>query len=108
MVSLFVRALGNCKDCDKRTTETGKSRKLFEKLLFMTICPEFKTVGCFDRFVQVLIAVLVVSLVSFRCFGGFGRFGGSGGFVSVFRWFRRFRWFCSGGFVSVFRVLVHA
>ena len=99
MVSLFVRALGNCKDCDKRTTETGKSRKLFEKLLFMAIRPEFKTVGCFDRFVQVLIAVSVVSLVSFRCFGGF---------VSVFRWFRRFRWFRSGGFVSLFRVLVHA
>ena len=89
----------------KEQLKQENQRKLFEKLLFMTIRPEFKTVGCFDHFVQVFIAVSVVSVVSFRCFGGFG---GSGGFLSVFRWFRRFRWFRSGGFVSVFRVLVHA
>ena len=89
----------------KEQLKQENQRKLFEKLLFMIIRPEFKTVGCFDRLVQVFIAVSVVSvvsLVSFRCFGGFG---GSGGFVSVFRWFR---WFRSGGFVSVFRVLVRA
>ena len=83
----------------KEQLKQENQRKLFEKLLFTTIRPEFKTVGCFDRFVQVFIAVSVVSAVSLRCFGG------SGGFVSVFRWFRRFR---SGGFVSVFRVLAHA
>ena len=74
----------------KEQLKQENQRKLFKKLLFMTIRPEFKTVGCFDRFVQVLIAVSVVSLVSavsFRCFVGFGGFG---------------------GFVSVFRVLVHA
>ena len=68
----------------KEQLKQENQRKLFEKLLFMTIRPEFKTVGCFDRFVQVLIAV---SVVSFRCFVGFGGFG---------------------GFVSAFRVLVHA
>ena len=83
----------------KEQLKQKNQRKIFEKLLFMTIRPEFKTVGCFDRFVQVFIAVSVVSVVSFRCFGGFG------GSVSVFRWFR---WYRSGGFVSVFRVLVHA
>ena len=56
----------------KEQLKQQNQRKLFDKLLFMTIRPEFKTVGCFDRFVQVFIAVSVVSLVSFRCFGGFG------------------------------------
>ena len=69
----------------KEQLKQENQRKLFEKLLFMTIHPEFKTVGCFDHFVQVFIAVSVVSLVSFRCFGG------CGGFVSVFRWCRWFR-----------------
>ena len=74
----------------KEQLKQVNQRKLFEKLLFMTIHPEFKTVGCFDCFVQVFIAVSVVSLVSFRCFGGF---------VSVFHWFR---WFCfSVSLVSV-------
>ena len=72
----------------KEQLKQQNQRKLFDKLLFMTIRPEFKTVGCFDRFVQVFIAVSVVSvvsLVSFRCFGGFGL-----SLVSVvsFRWFR--------------------
>ena len=58
----------------KEQLKQENQRKLFEKLLFMTIRPEFKTVGCFDRFVQVLIAVSVVSVVSFRCFVGFGGF----------------------------------
>ena len=69
----------------KEQLKQENQRKLFEKLLFMIIRPEFKTVGCIDRFVQVFMAVSVVSvvsLVSFRCFGGFV---GSGGFVSVFR-----------------------
>ena len=88
MVSLFVRALGNCKDCDKRTTETGKSKETIREIIIHDNRPEFKTVGCFDRFVQVFIAVSVVSVVSlvslvsvvpvvsFRCFVGFGGFGG--------------------------------
>ena len=76
----------------KEQLKQENQRKLFEKLLFMAIRPEFKTVGCFDRF-QVFIAVSVVSLVSFRCFGGsvvpvvsfrcFVGFGGFGGFVPV-------------------------
>ena len=81
MVSIFWET---AKIVIKEQLKQENQRKLFEKLLFMTIHPEFKTVGCFDRFVQVFIAVSVVSVVSFRCFGGFG------------------------GFVSVFRVLVHA
>ena len=84
MVSIFWET---AKIVIKEQLKQENQRKLFEKLLFMTIRPEFKTVGCFDRFVQVFIAVSVVSVVSFRCFCG------SGGF---------------GGFVSVFRVLVHA
>ena len=90
----------------KEQLKQENQRKLFEKLLFMTIRPEFKTVGCFDRFVQVFIAVSVVSVVSlasFRCFGGFAGFNSVFPVVS-FRWFR---WFRSRGFVSVFRVLVH-
>ena len=64
----------------KEQLKQKNQRKIFEKLLFMTIRPEFKTVGCFDRFVQVFIAVSVVSVVSlvpvvsFRCFVGFGGF----------------------------------
>ena len=102
MVSIFWET---AKIVIKEQLKQENQRKLFEKLLFMTIRPEFKTVGCFDRFVQVFIAVSVVSvvsvvsLVSFPCFGGF---------VSMFRWFRWFRRFRFGGFVSVFRVLVHA
>ena len=95
MVSLFVRALGNCKDCDKRTTETGKSKETFREIivhdnppgiqngrLLRSFCSSFYSCfGCFGGFVSV------VPVVSFRCFVGFGSFG---------------------GFVSVFRVLVHA
>ena len=79
----------------KEQLKQENQRKLFEKLLFMTIRPEFKTVGCFDRFVQVFIVVSVVSLASFRCFGGFA------GFNSVFPVvsFRCFVGF--GGFVPV-------
>ena len=79
----------------KERLKQENQRKLFEKLLFMTIRPEFNNGGCLDRFVQVFIAVSVfrwfrwirfsvsvVSVVSFRFFGGFG---GSGGFVSVSR-----------------------
>ena len=33
LASIFVRALGNCKDCDKRTTETGKSKETIREIL---------------------------------------------------------------------------
>ena len=77
-------------------------RKLFEKLLFMTIRPEFN-----DGAVIEAVSIVLFKSISF--------FGGSGGFVSVFRWFRStvsvvsaVRWFCFDGFVSVFRVLAGA
>ena len=63
----------------KKQLKQKNERKLFEKLLFMTIRPEFNNGGCLDRFVQVFIAFSVVSLVSFRWF----RSGVSGGLVSI-------------------------
>ena len=80
MVSLFVRALGNCKDCDKRTTETGKSKETIREIivhdnppgiqngrLLRSFCSSFYSCfGCFAGFVSVF------SVVSFRCFVGFG------------------------------------
>ena len=67
----------------KEQLKQENQRKLFEKLLFLTIRPEFNNSRLLRSFCSSLIAV---SVVSFRC---------SGGFVSVFRWFS-FR--CSGGF----------
>ena len=66
----------------KEQLKQENQRKLFEKLLFITIRPEFNNSRLLRSFCSSLIA------------------------VSVFRWFRWFRWFLFG--VSVFRVLVHA
>ena len=76
----------------KEQLKQENQRKLFEKLLFMTVRPEFNDVGIIEA----------VSIVLFTFYSFFG------GFVSVFRRFRWFRWFRFDGFVSVFRVLVHA
>ena len=90
MVSLFVRALGNCKDCDKRTTETEKSKENIREIiihdnppgiqngrLLRSFCSSFYSCfGCFGGFVSVVSVVPVVPVVSFRCFVGFGGFGG--------------------------------
>ena len=92
----------------KEQLKLENQRKLLEKLLFMTICPEFNDGGVTEAVSIVLFKFLwlsnfyscfVVSLISFRCFGGF---------LYVFRWFRWFRWFRIDGFVPVFPVLVHA
>ena len=71
----------------KEQLKQENQRKLFEKLLFMIIRPEFRTVGCFDRFVQVFIAVSVVSVVSLVSFRWF-RFGVSLVSAVSFWWFR--------------------
>ena len=80
MVSLFVRALGNCKDCDKRTTETGKSKETIREIIVHDNPPGIQNGRLLRSFCSSFIAVSVVSvvsLVSFRCFRGFG------GFVSL-------------------------
>ena len=77
----------------KEELKQENQRKLFEKLLFMTIRPEFNN----GRLIRSFCSSF------YSCFGCFG---GSGGFVSVFRCFGGFGG--SGGFVSVFRVLVRA
>ena len=77
MVSLFVRALGNCKDCDKRTTETGKSKETIREIIVHDNPPGIQNGRLLRSFCSSF----------YSCFGCF---------VSVFRWFRWFRWFRFG------------
>ena len=86
MVSLFVRALGNCKGCDKRTTETGKSKETIREIIVHDNPPGIQNGRLLRSF----------------CSSFYSYFGCFGGFVSVFRWFRfgvslvSFRWFRFG------------
>ena len=75
MVSLFVRALGNCKDCDKKTTEIGKSKETIQEIIIHDNPPGIQNGRLLRSFCSSF----------YSCFGCFG------GFVSVFRWFRWFR-----------------
>ena len=52
----------------KEQLKQENQRKLFEKLLFMTIRPEFNNSRLLRSFCSSLIAF---SVLSFRCFGGF-------------------------------------
>ena len=109
MFSPLVHALGNCKDCNKRRTESGKSKVSIQEIIIHDNPP-----GTIESF----------RLFRSFCSRFYSCFGGSGGFVSVFPWLRWFRFGVSvvsvasfrcfggsggcGGFVSVFRVLVNA
>ena len=58
LTSFFLR-LGNCKDCDKKKQlKQENQRKLFEKLLFMTIRPEFNNGGAIEAVSMVLFKFL--------------------------------------------------
>ena len=81
-----MRSLGNCKGCDKGTTETGKSKETIREIIIRDNPPGIRDGGVIEAVSIMLFkftAFSVVPVVSFRCFGGFA------------------------GFVSVFRVLVH-
>ena len=75
MVSLFVRSLGNCKDCDKRTTETGKSKETIREIIIHDNPPGIQNSRLLRSFCSTFYSC-------FDCFGDF---------VSVVRWFRWFR-----------------
>ena len=87
MVSLLVRALGNCKDCDKRTTETGKSKETIREIIVPDNPPGIQNGRLLRSFCSSF----------YSCFGCFG------GFISVFRWLRCFRWFRFGVSLVSFR-----
>ena len=71
-------ALGNCKDCDKRTTEIGKSKETIREIIIHDNPPGIQNGRLLRSFCSSFYSC-------FGCFGGFA------GFVSVFRWFRWFR-----------------
>ena len=85
----------------KEQLKLENQRKLLEKLLFMTICPEFNDGGVTEAVSIVLFKFLWLSNF-YSCFGGFADF------VSVFWWFPlrvsvvsvvpvvSYRWFRSG------------